>query len=127
MNNKEKDVLHLLCNGDITFSEASGMLGVSKEEVEEMLDHFNWIPSSDRIVELCEVEKETLSYIKDISQPISLRLSHEEGIKTSYEPMCYTGQIDAQIQSIEPISNILQDQESVVINHTESNGVPYIQ
>ena len=127
MNNKERDVLHLLCNGDITFSEASGMLSVSKEEVEEMLDNFNWIPSSDRIVELCEVEKETLSYIKHISQPISLRLSHE-GVKHIYEQMRFRGQINTQIQSIDlPISNIPQPQESVVINHTEFNGVPYIQ
>lgn len=38
---KDREVLNALCNGDITFSEASEKLGVSKEKIEEMLGDYS--------------------------------------------------------------------------------------
>ncbi len=69
MNKKERDVLHALCEGDITFSEAASKLGVTEMEIGEMLDDYNWLPSLGKLAELSETEKETLSYIREISQP----------------------------------------------------------
>lgn len=71
MNKKERDVLHSLCEGDITFSEAASKLGITEIEIGEMLDDFNWLPSLEKLAELSETEIETLSYIREICQPIS--------------------------------------------------------
>lgn len=73
MNKKERDVLHSLCEGDITFSEAASKLGITEIEIGEMLDDFNWLPSLEKLAELSETEMETLSYIREICQPISSR------------------------------------------------------
>lgn len=61
---KKDRVLYTLCNGDITFSEASEKLGVSKEKIEEMLDDYSWVPQSERLAELVEMEKKTIKHIQ---------------------------------------------------------------
>lgn len=73
MNKREREVLHSLCDGDITFLEASSQLGVTEEIIEEMLENYSWLPSPQRLAELNETEMETLSYIREICQPIELR------------------------------------------------------
>ena len=65
MNEKRNDILHSLCKGDITFSEASESLGISRDDVEKILESFVWVPSFDRISELCEMERDTLSLIEN--------------------------------------------------------------
>ena len=127
MDEKEREVLNSLCNGDITFSEAALLLEVSKAEIEDMLDHYKWIPSSDKIIEFCDIERETLSYIKEISQPIIFRLSHL-GSKHLYEQMQFAGTINSKITNCElPMPSVPTQQENVTLNHTEFNGIPYIQ
>ncbi len=66
MNKKEKDILHSLCNGDITFKEAADQLRVPEKKIGEMLDDYNWLPSPEKLAELHETEMETLSYIRRI-------------------------------------------------------------
>ena len=73
MNKREREVLHSLCDGDITFLEASSQLGVTEEIIEEMLENYSWLPSPQRLAELNETEMETLSYIREICQPIELK------------------------------------------------------
>lgn len=68
MNKKERKVLYVLCNGDISFSEAAELLGISEEKVENMLENYTWTPSSTKMSELHEIEMETLSYIEKITQ-----------------------------------------------------------
>ncbi|SNQ59905.1 hypothetical protein [Candidatus Methanoperedens nitratireducens] len=68
MNKRERDILHSLCDGDITFSEAADQLGITEKEIEEMLENYSWLPSPQRLAELNEAEMETLSYIREISQ-----------------------------------------------------------
>lgn len=127
MDDKKREVLNSLCNGDITFSEAALLLEVSKAEIEEMLDNYKWIPSSDKIIEFCDIERETLSYIKEISQPIIFRLSHL-GSKYLYEQIQFVGPIKAKITNCElPMTSVPTQQENVILNHTEFNGIPYIQ
>lgn len=68
MNEKERKILYSLCNGDISFTEAAELLGISKEEVEKMLESYTWTPSSEKLSELHEIEMETFLYIKEITQ-----------------------------------------------------------
>lgn len=76
MNKREREVLHSLCDGDITFLEASSQLGVTEEIIEEMLENYSWLPSPQRLAELNEAEMETLSYIREICQSNELRVSN---------------------------------------------------
>jgi hypothetical protein len=62
----EKDVLNQLCNGEITFKEAKRELNISDKELEFKLDHFTWIPSGERLKELCQSEIESIKYIDKI-------------------------------------------------------------
>jgi hypothetical protein len=71
MDKRERDVLHSLCNGDITFSEAAEKLGVTKEKIEELLEDYSWVPSPQRLAELHKSEMETLSHIREICRPIN--------------------------------------------------------
>jgi hypothetical protein len=66
---EQAEVLQLLCDGVITIEEAAGRLGVSEDRVEELLDGFTWMPSSDRMRELCEAERRTLALIRGESKP----------------------------------------------------------
>lgn len=67
MNEKERKVLYSLCNGDISFTEAAELLGMSKEKIKKMLENYTWTPSSEKMSELHETEMETLLYIKEIT------------------------------------------------------------
>jgi len=76
MNKRERDVLHSLCDGEITFSEAAERLETTEGKIEEMLEDYSWLPSPQRLAELNETEMETLSYIREISQPIRSKVSY---------------------------------------------------
>ncbi len=41
-----------------------------------MLEEYDWLPSPQRLAELHETEIETLSYIREICQPIRLKVSN---------------------------------------------------
>ncbi|VVB85616.1 Uncharacterised protein [uncultured archaeon] len=125
MNKKERDVLHSLCDGDITFSEAAGQLGIPEKEIEEMLDDYSWLPSPERLAELNETEMETLSYIKEISQPIKLSISHTQ-VDLIFDQMQFK---DFAIlpNALYPIEYTQMRPENVVINRTDDNVVAYIR
>lgn len=127
MNENEREVLDTLCNGDITFSEASEKLGVSKEKIEEMLEDYSWVPSSERLSKLVEMEMETLSYIKEISQPVRFRVLDTQS-ELRFEQMQFTGQVEAQFLNISPLTTYapVPCSINVVINHTEDNGIKYM-
>jgi hypothetical protein len=78
MNKREKEVLHSLCDGDISFSDAADILETTEEKIEEMLESYSWLPSPQRLAELNEIEMETLSYIQEISQPFKFRVSTDQ-------------------------------------------------
>lgn len=125
MNKKERDVLHSLCNGDITFSDASSQLGVSKERIEEMLEDYSWIPSSERLAELCQIEMETISYIREISQPIKFRVSNTQ-VEFRFDQMHFVGFVRIP-NIIYPAEYPPLTQEYAVLSHTEYNGIAYIE
>ena len=124
MDNKEREVLNSLCNGDITFSDAALELDVSKEDIEDMLDNYVWMPSSDKIVEFCDIERETLSFIREISQPIILKVSNLQS-NLLYEQMQFTGSLSAHIPNIELSIPIVPPQQEDVI-YTNYEGMDYI-
>jgi hypothetical protein len=126
MNKREKEVLHSLCDGDITFSDAVSMLETTEEKIEEMLDSYSWLPSSERLAELNETEMETLSYIQEISHPFKFRVSTDQ-VELRFDQMKFIG--SATIVNINQglMEYIPMDATSFVQNHTEDNGVEYIQ
>jgi len=126
MNNKEKEVLHSLCEGDITFSDAVSMLETTEEKIEEMLESYNWLPSSKRLAELNEIEMETLSYIQEISQPFKFRVSTDQ-VERRFDQMKFIGSVTVENINQDFMEYIPIGTTSFVQNHTEDNGVAYIQ
>lgn len=124
MDDKEREVLNSLCNGDITFSEAALELEVSKEDIEDMMDNYMWMPSSDKIVEFCDIERETLSFIREISQPIIFKVSNVQSNLLS-EQMQFTGSLSTHVPNIElSIPIVPPQQENVICTNYE--GMEYI-
>jgi DNA-directed RNA polymerase specialized sigma subunit len=115
MNKKERKVLYALCNGDISFSEAAELLGISEEKVEKMLENYTWTPSSKKMSEFHEIEMETLSYIEEITQAKS-EVSH-----TQIEKL-------GQIQSSKDISaniTIFDSMMKLVSHMTKKSTIKY--
>jgi|GEM_PF-3031014 len=127
MNENEQKVLYALCNGDITFSEASEKLGVSKEKIEEMLENYSWVPPSERLAELVEIEMKTILHIREISRPIEFKISKTHEV-LRYKQAEFIGSTTVQIPNMPIQRNIpIQTVSEVVLHHTEYNGIPYIQ
>lgn len=132
MNEKERKVLNSLCNGDITFSEASEKLGVPKTKIEEMLEGYNWVPPSERLAELVEIEMETISYIKEISQPINIKVTQSKQTlnKTeTFEISTNTGILDMlnPVFELKPMfsisGNVMVDN---IISYTQDTRIGYV-
>jgi len=126
MNKREREVLHSLCDGDITFSDAAGKLETTEEKIEEMLESYSWLPSSKRLAEFNETEMETLSYIQEISQPFKFRVSNSQ-VELRFDQMKFIGSVTIpnivpDLMDYKPISPVI-----FVQNHTEDSGLTYIQ
>lgn len=124
MDDKERKVLNSLCNGDISFSEAALELEVSKEDIEDMMDNYMWMPSSDKIIEFCDLERETLSFIRENSQPITFKVSDLQS-NLLYEQMQFTGSLSAHIPNIEFQMSLVPPQQEDV-TYTNNEGMAYI-
>jgi hypothetical protein len=59
--------LDLLCADKIDVGEAADMLNMSVEEVFELVDDYTYIPTSEEVVEVCEIERRTLNHIKAVA------------------------------------------------------------
>jgi len=122
MDSDERSILVSLCEGKITFSEAAKILEVSKKRVEEMLESFNWIPSSARIAELRETEREVLSHIEKESEPIIRRSS---SFMYSYKSMKFDKSVaNKMINSGTSVTSLLSKQENVSLTYM-GNGSRY--
>lgn len=64
LTEKERSVLHSLCNGDIKYNDAAKILEISEEKIVELLDSYTWIPSPEKMEELNDVAMETFNYIE---------------------------------------------------------------
>lgn len=63
LTEKERSVLHSLCNGDIKYNDAAKILETNEEKIVELLDRYTWIPSPEKMEELHDVAMETFNYI----------------------------------------------------------------
>lgn len=64
MTEKERIVLHCLCNGDITFADAATLLDISEEKVEELLSSYTWTPSPEKLSDLRDIAMENFQEIE---------------------------------------------------------------
>lgn len=128
MSDQINAVLNSLCEGSITFSEASQLLGLSKDKVEELLESFVWVPSVERISELCEIERETLSLVEYKNRTVFTKISDNSAYSYNatglFEP---TANFSISVRGPMFIPSVPCNQETVVFNKTGFDGVPYIQ
>lgn len=71
---KERSVLHSLCNGDIKYNDAAKILETNEERIVELLDRYTWIPSPEKMEELHDVAMETFREIE--SQIYKEKIEH---------------------------------------------------
>lgn len=115
MCSDERSILTSLCEGKISFSDAANMLNVSKEIVEEMLESFKWMPSSTRITELCDSERQTLSDICIESAPVT---SRSPSFTYRYESIGFGAQVVTKTRSFgTSVTDVPRTQEDVVVTH----------
>jgi hypothetical protein len=67
MDEKTKNTLDLLCADKIYVEEAADILGMPIEEVFELADDYVYAPTSEEVIEACEIERETLCHIKIVA------------------------------------------------------------
>ncbi len=84
-----KEVMNDLFQGRVKFHDAMGKLGVSEEQLHEMIDEYEYDPTSEEILEANRIIIENLEYIeREIS--ISCRKSTLQNIKfTSASEIVY--------------------------------------
>lgn len=127
MNNEKRLILNSLYDGDITFSEAASKLGVSKDEVEEMMESFDWMPSVSRIVELCEIEKETISQMENrfehVTYQKALNFTHNY---TSISQIPYTvHELFRSLPISLPVVRYPMSQKSLIMHMADYKGSTY--
>ncbi|QLC51105.1 hypothetical protein HWN40_13195 [Methanolobus zinderi] len=127
MNDLIKDTLRSLYEGEMTFSEASSLLEVSKDEVEEMLESFEWVPSAERISELCEIEKETISLIENKNETVIFKVTDNSAY--SFESIEFMEPVsNFSINTNTPIRTFAQcPQDNIVFSSTDDDAISYIQ
>jgi hypothetical protein len=67
MDEKTKNTLDLVCADKIYVEEAADILGMPIEEVFELADDYVYAPTSEEVIEVCEIERETLDHIKIVA------------------------------------------------------------
>ena len=67
MDEKTKNTLDSLCADKIYVEEAADILGMPIEEVFELADDYVYAPTSEEVIEACEIERETLGHIKIVA------------------------------------------------------------
>ncbi|RJS71036.1 hypothetical protein CW696_04995 [ANME-2 cluster archaeon] len=67
MDEKIKKTLDLLCADTIDVEEAADILDMSIEAVFELVDGYIYVPTSEEVIEACEIERETLGHIKIVA------------------------------------------------------------
>lgn len=67
MDEQIKKTLDLLCADKIGVGEAADILGMSVDEVFELADDYTYFPTSEEVIEACEIEKRTLGHIKIVA------------------------------------------------------------
>lgn len=64
MDKKTKEVLDLLYADKIDINGAAKALNMPVEDVTELADEYVYVPTSEEVIKACEIEQETIDYIK---------------------------------------------------------------
>jgi hypothetical protein len=115
----ERNTLNLLYEGEMTFSQAAELLGVSKEKIKEMFESFKWIPSSAYMQEIYEIEEEVMAHIESeskridyqtVNRPCSYKLSTFNG--SNVTPILDASILATSVHFIQkyiPVTNIIRE------------------
>jgi hypothetical protein len=64
MDKKTEKILDQLCADEIDVKEAAKALNMSIEDVFKLADEYDYIPTSEELIEACKIERETINHIK---------------------------------------------------------------
>lgn len=67
MDKETKKILDRLCADKMDVQEAANALDMSVEEVFELADNYDYIPTSEEVIKACKIEQETINHIKFIA------------------------------------------------------------
>jgi hypothetical protein len=65
MESNTKEIMDGLFQGNLTISEASEKLGVSEDEIHNMVDDYEYMPTAAQINEIGNIIQENLDYIEN--------------------------------------------------------------
>lgn len=65
MESNTKEIMDGLFQGNLTISEASEKLGVSEDEIHNMVDDYEYMPTAAQINEIGSIIQENLDYIEN--------------------------------------------------------------
>ena len=108
MESDTKEIMDKLFQGNLTISEASEKLGISEDEIHNMIDDYEYVPTAAQIDEIGNVSQKNLDYIENnIISPHKMRgVSFDKPITTDGLPDI---QIGATYRTVP----------------TDANGMPY--
>lgn len=132
---QNEEILNKLCNGEISIEEASRVLGLTNNEIEKLLDNFTWIPSSEKLVEFCNQEKELISKFMEMSEQNTIVSTAQYTMtyvipKMSFErPLTFLSPIIESIPQVpSPVSSFrLESSGSENYSFEASEQLNYIQ
>lgn len=81
MESTIKDVMDGLFQGNLTISEASEKLGVSEDEIHNMIDEYEYVPTATEMYEIGNLIQENLNYIEN-----DIFVSHKMTVAPSDKP-----------------------------------------
>ena len=61
---KLKQILDALNKGTMTYQQACEQLEKTEDEIDKLLDNYEYIPTPEEMIEVTLMEKENLKYIK---------------------------------------------------------------
>ena len=67
MNKKTKKILDQLYADKIGVEEAAEALNIPIEDVFGLADNYDYMPTSEEVIEACKIERETINHIKSIA------------------------------------------------------------
>ena len=108
MESNTKEIMDGLFQGNLAISEASEKLGISEDEIHNIIDDYEYVPTAAQVNEIGNVIKENMDYIENnIISPHKMRgVSFDKPITTDGLPDI---QIGATYRTVP----------------TDANGMPY--
>lgn len=117
MESATKEVMDGLFQGNLSISEASEKLGVSEDEIHNMIDDYEYAPTATEIYEIGNIIQENLNYIEN-EIFIPHKITDAPFDKPTTTDVLPEGQID-----VDKLLSVPTDANSITIPYPENN--PY--